>query len=349
MSTSSVLNSLNYIDEVITESHMDVGNALLDSYMKQAETAIIGKQCGIIQEGFEYKEGENILKTIFLYIPRLIVALIQELKRRWDIYATNKRLEKLVKNLEKQKELIEKLNLDLSALNNDAVTTEHVAFKDGVYYIYTTIKDFDAAKRFYESIIDVFGKYKEAAKDFSAAEQFNDSFEAFNKVMFAGSINLTDILSKDRNTYDNLEEFLTKYREMKTARLHALDTSKKTMKDIQELYTKINDVTIGAGGSNFAERIMDDVRKINEKLSKVDLELNNETTKIIKDLGTVNAAVEKFVDDAKIERKAELAKELNEKTDQYQKDEAEKNKLEDELNEKKENSPLDQFIPGGIE
>ena len=91
-----ILSAIDNIDDIVQESEMNVLNALYDTYEKSI--MLLEHYEGdalydfdIFQEGFKDvineakgSKGENIIKKILLFIPRLLRAIGRAIKKLWD-------------------------------------------------------------------------------------------------------------------------------------------------------------------------------------------------------------------------------------------------------------------------
>lgn len=348
MKTSNILASLQYIDEACTESTIDVSNALIDSYMKQAEMISISKQTGIVMEGFEYKEGENILKTIFLYIPRLIVAIIKEIKRRWDIYAKKKRLTKSIEKLEK-------ISNQLYAFGDEFMKAdvqrqwphvEIVGNEEIVVVVSSRVKDFGKVKEFYEFITDAFKKYEAAAK--AALGTGTVDFSGFNTVAHANIKDASDIIADTPVTrFLSSDESKEQISELIKSSDAANKTIMNSMKAVEDWWNDAHKI-INADASNLAsmtDRVLSDVRTLRDLFVNVNAAIYEELTQIENDVNSANKTIENYLNTENQKRRNELKDEIDKTSKEFHEEEKNNTKLANELKELEDNSPLSQFIP----
>lgn len=339
MDTSSVLNSLSYIDEACYDANLEVGDALLEAYTKQADMFLLSNQTGIVMEGFEYKEGENILKTIFLYIPRLIVALVKEIKRRWDIYAKNKRYKKAYADFEKAWNEYLQLKGEYDNMSVD-INLPHFYVVNEKKYIRTNIKNITEIIDFYTNMKKAFKSYEDAAKDTGDTIDFS----AFNDVVYSGIRDVNEVIDSAHTFEFEYEGIVAeKITELIDVITKTCDSIKKSMESVEKWYSEAATKSVS---STLAERLLSDIRKLREIFTTVDSKVQAEVGAIYNDIITGTGACEKINKDIKTKRKEELHKELSDKTDEVVKkrDEADKLKAERDEAENSE-SPLQKFVP----
>lgn len=104
-----VLESIKAIDICVLDAEIDVTKSLIEEYTRHLSILNSVEAEGIILEGEWFtkqrEEGENIFKTIFLFIPRLIVNLIDKIKLLWQKHK-DKKEGKDINNIEVSQEMV---------------------------------------------------------------------------------------------------------------------------------------------------------------------------------------------------------------------------------------------------
>ena len=148
--TDECLASIKAIDDCKHDAQTAVSIAITEAYTKHAELISMGAE--YIMEGSfwtpQREDGENIFKTIFLFIPRLIYNLVSLLKNKWNeikLQAMSPELRELMRfhSLSAGEQLLEKVNNEdfIGVPNEDNEVTKMD------FYVRTYIKDFDLIDR----------------------------------------------------------------------------------------------------------------------------------------------------------------------------------------------------------
>lgn len=337
-----VMNSISSINEACVDADIKVCDALIDAYLQNSEAILLGRKEGFVQESkfgdwFQYSEGESIIKTIFLFIPRLIVNLFKQLKAKWDSYVIDKKLVNLkrrAKEFERRgKEIEEALKQDeakLLAVNN--VSKELI---DGEYrWCYsTTITDFNQVGTFYGSLRTYFSNYASNCRsgDLENLLKMND---IVNKHLVEKT---KQCISDKRQPMPMSPELLTNLEELRDVQKDVAVVVDKSMDEVYHWYHKKmkyeeddDEVEID---QTAVDRLLKDVRDIRDEYVKIDTILFAEINGMIGDLSNFFDVSEEIASEESQKRRKDLLDALD------------KNDT-DSLNNQKE---IDELIAGKVD
>ena len=230
--TDECLSSIKAIDDCKHDAQTAVSLAITEAYAKHAELISMGAE--YIMEGSfwtpQREDGENIFKTIFLFIPRLIYNLVSLLKNKWNelkLQAMSPELRELMRfhSLSAGEQLLEKVNNEdfIGVPNEDNEVTKMD------FYVRTYIKDFDLIKDYYVKITDAFRMYKECIIGIADASQpygIDIAVIGLNKEQF------NEVFRDHKIEVPFTDDISVKLKEIKAASVYSMDEIKKIMDDI---------------------------------------------------------------------------------------------------------------------
>lgn len=232
--TDECLASIKAIDDCKEDARVAVNMAITEAYAKHAELTLMGAE--YIMEGKfwtpQREDGENIFKTIFLFIPRLIYNLAVLIKNKWNelkLQAMSPELRELVRfhNLSAGEQLLERVN------NEDfiGVPNEDNEVSKMDFYVRTYIKDFDLLTDYYIKMTQSFAEYRGLIKD-----NFIDAKNPVGMDIAVISLNkeqFNDVFRDHKIEIPFTEDISTKLKELKTAGISSMEEIMKIMNDIQ--------------------------------------------------------------------------------------------------------------------
>ena len=230
--TDECLASIKAIDDCKHDAQTAVSMAITEAYAKHAELISMGAE--YIMEGKfwtpQREDGENIFKTIFLFIPRLIYNLVTLLKNKWNeikLQAMSPELRELMRfhSLSAGEQLLEKVNNEdfIGVPNEDNEVTKMD------FYVRTYIKDFDLIKDYYVKMKDAFRMYKECIIGIADASQpygIDIAVIRLNKEQF------NEVFRDHKIEVPFTDDISVKLKEIKAASIYSMDEIKKIMNDI---------------------------------------------------------------------------------------------------------------------
>ena len=230
--TDECLSSIKAIDDCKHDAQTAVSLAITEAYAKHAELISMGAE--YIMEGSfwtpQREDGENIFKTIFLFIPRLIYNLVSLLKNKWNelkLQAMSPELRELMRfhSLSAGEQLLEKVNNEdfIGVPNEDNEVTKMD------FYVRTYIKDFDLIKDYYVKMTDAFRMYKECIIGIADASQpygIDIAVIGLNKEQF------NEVFRDHKIEVPFTDDISVKLKEIKAASVYSMDEIKKIMDDI---------------------------------------------------------------------------------------------------------------------
>lgn len=230
--TDECLSSIKAIDDCKHDAQTAVSMAITEAYAKHAELISMGAE--YIMEGSfwtpQREDGENIFKTIFLFIPRLIYNLVSLLKNKWNelkLQAMSPELRELMRfhSLSAGEQLLEKVNNEdfIGVPNEDNEVTKMD------FYVRTYIKDFDLIKDYYVKMTDAFRMYKECIIGIADASQpygIDIAVIGLNKEQF------NEVFRDHKIEVPFTDDISVKLKEIKAASVYSMDEIKKIMNDI---------------------------------------------------------------------------------------------------------------------
>ena len=230
--TDECLSSIKAIDDCKHDAQTAVSMAITEAYAKHAELISMGAE--YIMEGSfwtpQREDGENIFKTIFLFIPRLIYNLVSLLKNKWNelkLQAMSPELRELMRfhSLSAGEQLLEKVNNEdfIGVPNEDNEVTKMD------FYVRTYIKDFDLIKDYYVKMTDAFRMYKECIIGIADASQpygIDIAVIGLNKEQF------NEVFRDHKIEVPFTDDISVKLKEIKAASVYSMDEIKKIMDDI---------------------------------------------------------------------------------------------------------------------
>lgn len=232
--TDECLASIKAIDDCKEDAREAVNMAITEAYTKHAELTLMGAE--YIMEGKfwtpQREDGENIFKTIFLFIPRLIYNLAVLIKNKWNelkLQAMSPELRELVRfhNLSAGEQLLERVN------NEDfiGVPNEDNEVSKMDFYVRTYIKDFDLLTDYYIKMTQCFAEYRGLIKD-----NFIDAKNPVGMDIAVISLNkeqFNEVFRDHKIEIPFTEDISTKLKELKTAGISSMEEIMTIMNDIQ--------------------------------------------------------------------------------------------------------------------
>lgn len=232
--TDECLASIKAIDDCKEDAREAVNMAITEAYTKHAELTLMGAE--YIMEGKfwtpQREDGENIFKTILLFIPRLIYNLAVLIKNKWNelkLQAMSPELRELVRfhNLSAGEQLLERVN------NEDfiGVPNEDNEVSKMDFYVRTYIKDFDLLTDYYIKMTQSFAEYRGLIKD-----NFIDAKNPVGMDIAVISLNkeqFNEVFRDHKIEIPFTEDISTKLKELKTAGISSMEEIMKIMNDIQ--------------------------------------------------------------------------------------------------------------------
>lgn len=340
-----VLSAIDNINETIQEASINVCNSLIDSYMKDAEMRIYYQSSGkVIQESkfsdwFNYSEDENIIKTILLFIPRMIVALIKILKKKWDDRIRLARIQELT-------QILEDLNSELFKLNQEVSVENERIFYDGAdrkFYLRSKIKDFDMImiddivnpKTLYDWYVFFFEKYRDAATDWNdmsivlsiADGVSNDPMlRDLKRKTFATRKEDYESYVLDKDLEESLKAIREDHKKILQAISNAMDFVNKQYSDLAKKPNVSNNKNSAPISMTAADRLLQDMRRIRDDFQNIDNTVSDEIDECLK---AIHELYVKISDKKRLE-KNERERELTETIDKFRR---EREDLQDKVNE----------------
>lgn len=232
--TDECLASIKAIDDCKEDAREAVNMAITEAYTKHAELTLMGAE--YIMEGKfwtpQREDGENIFKTIFLFIPRLIYNLAVLIKNKWNelkLQAMSPELRELVRfhNLSAGEQLLERVN------NEDfiGVPNEDNEVSKMDFYVRTYIKDFDLLTDYYIKMTQSFAEYRGLIKD-----NFIDAKNPVGMDIAVISLNkeqFNEVFRDHKIEIPFTEDISTKLKELKTAGISSMEEIMTIMNEIQ--------------------------------------------------------------------------------------------------------------------
>lgn len=232
--TDECLASIKAIDDCKEDAREAVNMAITEAYTKHAELTLMGAE--YIMEGKfwtpQREDGENIFKTILLFIPRLIYNLAVLIKNKWNelkLQAMSPELRELVRfhNLSAGEQLLERVN------NEDfiGVPNEDNEVSKMDFYVRTYIKDFDLLTDYYIKMTQSFAEYRGLIKD-----NFIDAKNPVGMDIAVISLNkeqFNEVFRDHKIEIPFTEDISTKLKELKTAGISSMEEIMTIMNEIQ--------------------------------------------------------------------------------------------------------------------
>ena len=323
----NVLESIDNINASCASANTSVGNALIDLYIKEANmisyARIQGKE--LIQESwFDYKKGESILKTIFLFIPRLIIGIFRNIKNAFnkaidEAEQAEEEYQKELARLQKQEaeDMIKELNAIYEAVPNVRILNG----PDGVGNIYyqSLIKSFEDLDAYLEAMGNACENYRKAVKDIDI-EKFAKGEQAIPLGLFSvfhGTLSksVSDVINQEghRTTY-LMTAYKKKMKNSKKIVEKVKTDSTAAMSEVSEMYNKMVRQSISydaAGYSSYAKTMLDDFRAIYDDLQKVLVVWSTEQSQYSQAIKELRVAEKEY---HKLAREQEIKKQTREDT-----------------------------------
>ena len=280
--TDECLSSIKAIDDCKHDAQTAVSMAITEAYAKHAELISMGAE--YIMEGSfwtpQREDGENIFKTIFLFIPRLIYNLVSLLKNKWNelkLQAMSPELRELMRfhSLSAGEQLLEKVNNEdfIGVPNEDNEVTKMD------FYIRTYIKDFDLIKDYYVKMTDAFRMYKECIigiADASHPYGIDIAVIGLNKEQF------NEVFRDHKIEVPFTEDISVKLKEIKAASVYSMDEIKKIMDDITTWGNSIDsaDMPLTEDTKARARELVKSMRESFDILNDTTVKVQNEVDRL---------------------------------------------------------------------
>lgn len=301
--TEECLNSIYTIQESVLNSQIDVYSALINEEIKNVKMQLDqSNKTEVVQEGFwspRREEGENIFKTIFLFIPRMIVGLINAIKQRW----MNLKINSMTPE---QREFFRYANMSekekiVHMVNHPRFLVGDLPNKEECLLIKSKYVDFDGVIQYYRDTEEVFNTYLELI-NVSKASKVD---EAITMIVHNRSMNENHL----RNFHDIYKNELTSHKfdgndtTMKLGdinEIHAkvMASIKDTMNKVLSWYNNLEKDNSGMFGDKesvaSARQFINIIEKEYEKLTENDLKLYDEFKEMREVLYRIMASLSKF-------------------------------------------------------
>ena len=284
----SVLESIDNIDAACMEATTSVNNAISDLYIKEMDIVSLAMvKNKPIQEGWEwfnYNPKESILKTIFLFIPRMIIAIFRNIKNAFDKgYEDAKKAElAYAKELAQAKidedtAFVQSIKDRYEKCTNVKCSTDD-AGNDILLYM-SRIKDFEELTATITTMATACKKYRDVAKDidivsFCKGEKKlpSELFTIFHTQFYKEAVT-SAICEKDKREPHNLLKYADDFEKLVAIAKEAKSIVIKTMQDVQDVYDNMirEGITNDDGGnySTLAEKMMKEFKALNDDLNDV--------------------------------------------------------------------------------
>lgn len=295
--TNECIASINKIDDCILEAQIEVGHSMLGAYIKHSK--LMMEQSEYIQEANSFwtpqrEDGESIFKTIFLFIPRLIVALFQGLKNKW-------REIKFKFMTPDQKELVRISELSyaerlVEIIDDPRFTCKGKKGEECTFYFKTKIADFDKLIDYYMTTCGIFKAYLH----FIDEDDINSAFEKLSEMTIDNNIYQFSSVFLGHLVEKEYEMETTPEMIMNFGKFHKkiLDDIKKVMDTIQKWYNthakKSANTLFHKDYYRSATRFIDALNKSYEDMAKNDIKVLdeiNELTNLIYKISDVSHKV----------------------------------------------------------
>lgn len=336
----SVLESIDKIDAACMEATTSVNNAISDLYIKEMDIVSLAMvKNKPIQEGWEwlnYKPGESILKTIFLFIPRMIIAIFKNIKNAFDKgYEDAKKAELAYAKQVAQAKLdedaayVQSIKDAYEKCANVKCATDDNGHDILIYM--SRIKDFEELKATITTMATACKKYRDAARDvdivgFCKGEKELPSqlFSTFHTMFYKEAITSAICENGTREPH-NLHEYSDYYDKLNEVSAEAKKVVIETMTDVQKIYDKMirEGITNDDGGnySTLAEKMMKEFKALNDDLNDVLITWSleqSEAKRMFKEVDKANKEVDRInAERAKKEIFDEKTKEARELADKW--------------------------------
>lgn len=316
-----VMNSIKAINEACVDADINVCDALIDAYLQNSEAILLGRKEGFVQESkfgdwFQYSEDESIIKTIFLFIPRLIVNLFKQLKAKWDNYVIDKKikdLEKRASDFEQRiKELTEEFKQFEEILTSiDNISKEMIDGEERWCYS-TTITDFNQVGTFYGSLRTYFSTYASNCRsgDLQSLLKLND-------IVNIQLIERTkQCISNKRIPVPISPELLSDLEELRDVQKDVTVVVDKSMDEVYRWYdrkmkhTDDDDDEVELDQSA-VDRLLKDIRNIRDEYVKIDTILFAEVNEMVTNLIEFFNKCDEISSEENQKRRKDLADALN--------------------------------------
>lgn len=172
-----ILNSIDIIDELVLESEMNVIDSMINTYSKSL--MILENYEGdsisdfyIFQEGFIMESDndvkkENIIVKILMFIPRLIMKLVQSIKKAWD----NRKSQQFLRRIEALENLTEEQKKQIDQLQKGhEVNSERISNNEE-----NIEKNHSNTKKLGNAVVNALGKRDEMIDDLG--KKFDDQIK----------------------------------------------------------------------------------------------------------------------------------------------------------------------------
>ena len=239
--TDECLASIKAIDDCKHDAQTAVSMAITEAYAKHAELISMGAE--YIMEGSfwtpQREDGENIFKTIFLFIPRLIYNLVSLLKNKWNeikLQAMSPELRELMRfhSLSAGEQLLEKVNNEdfIGVPNEDNEVTKMD------FYVRTYIKDFDLIIDYYFKMVECFRQYRDCIKNnlLDATNPFGIDIAVtrLNKEQF------NEVFRDHKIEIPFTDDISVKLKEIKTAGISSMEEIMTLMKEVSSWVDQVD-------------------------------------------------------------------------------------------------------------
>lgn len=238
------LDSINALEKHEAEAQIAMCSSLLDTYMRHAGLVLEHAEVDhseFVMEGDKFwtperEDGENIFKTIFLFIPRLIYGLAQSIKAAWQ--------QLKLKKMTPEQRLIHELS-QLPAADRLVMTVDDPRFTaeyddkgNAKFFIDSKISSFENCLEYFNKLGLIFEKYRSLIKDNDTVEEAFDEIENaavdFNTVKF--SKNVYDVsMTRIEFDYESFQTELTTFNQGITKITERIGV---IMKEVENWYKK---------------------------------------------------------------------------------------------------------------
>ena len=280
--TDECLASIKAIDDCKHDAQTAVSMAITEAYAKHAELISMGAE--YIMEGKfwtpQREDGENIFKTIFLFIPRLIYNLVSLLKNKWNeikLQAMSPELRELMRfhSLSAGEQLLEKVNNEdfIGVPNEDNEVTKMD------FYVRTYIKDFDLIKGYYINMTDAFRMYKEciiSLTDASHPYGIDIAVIGLNKEQF------NEVFRDHKIEVPFTDDISVKLKEIKAASVYSMEEIKKIMDEVSTWGNAIDatDMPLTEDNKARARELVKSMRESFNILNDTTVKVQNEVDRL---------------------------------------------------------------------
>lgn len=338
-----VMNSIKAINEACVDADIKVCDALMDAYLQNSEAILLGRKEGFVQESkfgdwFQYSEDESIIKTIFLFIPRLIVNLFKQLKAKWDNYVIDKKLTDLKRRAKKLEHAMKELEEEFKQYEKKLTEIDNVSLEtvdgEGKWCYSTTITNFDQVGIFYGSLKDYFENYASNCRGGDLV-----SLLKTNDIINQHVINTTkQSISDKRKPIPMSPDLLNDLIELRDFQKDVSSIVEKSMDEVYHWYDKEmknksdDDLNIDQSA---VDRLLKNIRDVRDEYVKIDTMLFSEVHSMVDNMDKFYDLVDELSTDENKKRRDELKAAMAKNDAETEKvakeiDDLEKDKLSDD-------------------